>query len=113
MISHRTADDADAPIRDAGRSLHIEDQKIEWLNGGVAGQVRMPGDAEILAKGVSGSLTGCMAARSLNMVAQVLMARFLGAADFGLYAIGWTLVRLLEQVDTLGLDAGVIYFGAD
>ena len=44
------------------------------------------GDAEILAKWVSVSLTGGMAARSLNMVAQVLTARFLGAANFGLYA---------------------------
>ncbi len=83
------------------------------MNRGVAEQVRMPGDAEILGKGVSISLTGGMAARGLNMVAQVLMARFLGAADFGLYAIGWTLVRLLEQVNTLGLEAGVTYFGAD
>lgn len=41
------------------------------------------------------------------------MARFLGAADFGLYAIGWTLIRVLEALNTLGLGKGVIYFGAD
>ena len=64
----------------------IEDQEIEWLIRSVAGQIKMPGDAEILAKGVSVSLTGGMAAGSLNMVAQVLMAHFLDAADFGLYA---------------------------
>ena len=113
IISHRTAGNAGAPIRDAGSSLHIENQEIESRNCGVAEQVRMPGDAEILAKGVGVSLTGGMAARALNMVAQVLMARFLGAADFGLYAIGWTLIRLLEHVNTLGLQAGVIYLGAD
>jgi len=72
----------------------------------------MPGDTEILGKGVSVSLTGGMAARGLNMVAQVLMARFLGAATFGLYAIGWTLVRLLEPVTTLGLESGCTYFGS-
>lgn len=72
----------------------------------------MPGDAAILAKGASVSLTGGMTARGLNMVAQVLMARFLGTAAFGLYAIGWTLVRLLQEVATLGLEAGVTYFGA-
>ena len=36
----------------------------------------MPGDAEILAKGVSVGLIGGVAAGSLNMVAQVLMAAF-------------------------------------
>lgn len=71
------------------------------------------GDAEILAKGASVSLTGTMVARAFAMATQVLMARFLGAADFGLYAIGWTLIRILESVNTLGLATGVIYFGAD
>lgn len=111
--SRRAAYDADAPIQEAGSSLHIENQEIEWPNDGVTEQVRVPGDAEILAKGVSVSLTGSMAARALNMAAQVLIARFLGAANFGLYAIGWTLVRLLEQVNTLGLESGVVYFGAN
>ncbi len=46
----------------------------------------MPGDAEILAKGVSVGLIGGVAARSLNMVAHALTARLLGAANFGLYA---------------------------
>jgi O-antigen/teichoic acid export membrane protein len=112
IISHRTADDADAPIRDAGRNLCIEDQDIENLNDSVAEQARMPGDAEILGRGISVSLTGGMVARGLNIVAQILIARFLGAATFGLYAIGWTLVRLLEPVITLGLESGGTYFGA-
>jgi O-antigen/teichoic acid export membrane protein len=112
-MSHWAGDDADAPSWDAGRSLRFENQEIEWLNGGFAEQVRVPGDAEILGKGVSVSLTGGIAARGLNMVAQVLMARFLGTATFGLYAIGWTLVRLLEPVTTLALEAGGTYFGAD
>jgi len=111
--ARRTPYDADAPIQDAVSSLHIKNQEIEWPNSGVTEQVGIPRDAKILAKGVSVSLTGSMAARALNMVSQVLIARFLGAANFGLYAIGWTLVRLLEQVNTLGLEAGVVYFGAN
>lgn len=51
MTSHPTADGADAPFRDAERSFYVEDQQIAWLIRGFAGQVRMPGDAEILAKG--------------------------------------------------------------
>lgn len=109
----QTLRSADAPILDAGSSLHVEDRQIDWMNGGVADQVSVATDAEILAKGASVSLTGAMAARGLNMIAQVLMARFLGAASFGLYAIGWTLVRILEQINSLGLGAGVVYFGAD
>lgn len=71
------------------------------------------GDAGILAKGAGVSLTGTIAARAFAMATQVLMARFLGAANFGLYAIGWTLIRVLESISTLGLATGVIYFGAD
>lgn len=70
------------------------------------------GDARILAKGAGVSLTGGVAAQGLSMVSQILMARLLGAADFGLYSIGWTLVRLFPPLTTLGLDSGVIYFGA-
>lgn len=111
IVSRRTAE-TDAFVRDTRSSHHIEDQVIGRLNNGVAEQAKVRGDAEILAKGVTVSLTGSMAARALQIVAQVLMARVLGAANFGLYAIGWTLVRLLENVTTLGLQWGVIYFGA-
>jgi O-antigen/teichoic acid export membrane protein len=70
-------------------------------------------DVGIFAKGASVSLIGSIAARAFAMATQVLMARFLGASDFGLYAIGWTLIRVFESVNTLGLATGVIYFGAD
>ena len=71
------------------------------------------GDVRTLATGAGVNLGGQLVARALNMVSQVLMARFLGAASFGLYAIGWTLVRVLGAVGTLGFEAGVIYFGAN
>ena len=71
------------------------------------------GDTRTLVTGASVGLTGAMAARALNMVSQVLMARFLGATSFGLYAIGWTMVRVLGSLGSLGLEAGVIYFGAN
>lgn len=111
LISDRTADEADAfefrveddpDIRGIGRDVC-----------GVAEDVGTSGDAGILATGASVSLSGGMAARGLGMITQVLMARLLGAANFGLYAIGWTLIRVLETVNTLGLASGVIYFGAN
>lgn len=70
-------------------------------------------DVRTLATGASVSLTGEMMARGVNMLTQVFMARWLGAASFGLYAIGWTLLRLFGIVSTLGLEAGVTYFGTD
>ena len=99
---HRAPDDPDVNDLELGSII----ERI-----GEEGGTR--GDAEILAKGASVSLTGTMVARAFAMATQVLMARFLGAADFGLYAIGWTLIRILESVNTLGLATGVIYFGAD
>ncbi|MGH7984752.1 MAG: oligosaccharide flippase family protein [Candidatus Acidiferrales bacterium] len=71
-----------------------------------------PRDSRILAKGAGVSLTGGMVAQVLSIFFQVLIARLLGAAEFGLYAVGWTLVRLLPPVNTLGLESGVTYFGA-
>jgi O-antigen/teichoic acid export membrane protein len=71
------------------------------------------GDAHTLATGASVNLGGAVVARALNMANQILMARFLGAASFGLYAIGWTMIRVLGGIGTLGLEAGVIYFGAN
>jgi O-antigen/teichoic acid export membrane protein len=108
-----TAADSDAAERRMEGDLNIIDRDAERLLGGVADEFGTRGDAAILAKGASVTLTGVMAARALAMVTQILMARFLGAAGFGLYAIGWTLIRVLEAVNTLGLGTGVIYFGAE
>ncbi|HLK86223.1 MAG TPA: oligosaccharide flippase family protein [Candidatus Binataceae bacterium] len=81
------------------------------VNDGLDGR-NQAGDASVLALGASVGLTGALAARALNLVSQVLMARLLGATSFGLYAIGWTLVRILGSLGTLGHEAGIIYFGA-
>jgi O-antigen/teichoic acid export membrane protein len=78
----------------------------------VARQEKKPNDAMILGKGASVSLTGGLAVQVLGMAVQILMARLLGAAAFGLYSVGWTLLRLLSPVTTLGLEAGVTFFGA-
>jgi O-antigen/teichoic acid export membrane protein len=85
----------------------------ERTTGDLAYDTRGAGDLDTLATGAGIGLTGAIAARALNMISQVLMARLLGAAAFGLYAIGWTLVRILGSVGTLGHEAGIIYFGAN
>lgn len=111
-VSDCTAQKPDASDCRMEGLLDITDRGEGRLAAGAADELGARGDAEILAKGASVILTGLMAARVLAMVTQILMARFLGAAGFGLYAIGWTLMRVLEAVNTLGLGTAVIYFGA-
>ena len=101
------------PTRDGQQNVDVADQETEQLRKMIVQRGQESGDARTLAMGASVSLTGAMAARALNMVTQVLMARSLGAAQFGLYAIGWTLVRVLGTIGTLGLEAGIIYLGAN
>jgi O-antigen/teichoic acid export membrane protein len=65
-----------------------------------------------LAKGASIVLVGRITGRGLHVVTQVVLARLLGPASFGLYAIGWTILRMLGLISPLGLDKGVIRFGS-
>ena len=66
-------------------------------------------DAAWLAKGSAIVLTGGFIGQGLQFGCQVILARLLGPAEFGLYGIGWTLFRLVGPFATLGLNSGVIY----
>jgi O-antigen/teichoic acid export membrane protein len=66
-------------------------------------------DASWLARGSTVVLIGGCLGQALGFCSQILLARLLGPADFGLYGIGWTLFRLVGPFATLGLNAGVIY----
>lgn len=50
--------------------------------------------------------------RSLYILTQIFLARKLGPDGFGLYALGWTVIRMVGSISMLGLDFGVIRFGA-
>lgn len=69
-------------------------------------------DIEKLAKEGGLSLVGKIGGRFFNLMGEIALARFLGPAIFGLYAIGATLVRLIGVFSSLGLHNGVIWFGA-
>lgn len=58
--------------------------------------------------GVLGKVVG----RAVHTVSQVVLARSLGPASYGLYAIGWTLLRLGALLAPLGLDRAVVRFGS-
>jgi O-antigen/teichoic acid export membrane protein len=70
------------------------------------------GDIARLAKGAGISASGKMVGRGLNFLGQVILARILGPEAFGLYAIGWTILRIISIIGPLGLDSGVIRFGS-
>lgn len=67
-------------------------------------------DVRTLAKGASVSFIGKFAGRGFHVAGQVLIARLLGPGAFGLYALGWTILRLVGVIAPLGLDKGVIRF---
>jgi O-antigen/teichoic acid export membrane protein len=69
-------------------------------------------DVSTLAGGASVSLGGKILGRSLSFLGDIAAARILGPDSFGLYAIGWTVLRTLSLISPLGLDKGVIYFGS-
>ena len=55
---------------------------------------------------------GRFGGRALHMATQIVLARLLGPLQFGLYAIGWSVLRFLGIVPVLGLDFGAIYIGS-
>jgi O-antigen/teichoic acid export membrane protein len=67
------------------------------------------GDSEWLAKGSAITLGGGLAGRALSVAGQIVLARLLGPAAYGFYAIGWALLRVANLVAPLGLNSGVIH----
>ena len=67
-------------------------------------------DITKLATGISVSLVGRVAARGLAILGHIMLARLLGPRQFGLYAIGWTVLILSGAIVPFGLHNGVIHF---
>lgn len=65
-----------------------------------------------LSAGIRATLVGKFAGRGVQFAGQVVLARVLGPEGFGLYALGWTLLGILRMVAPLGLEHGVVRFGA-
>ncbi len=58
------------------------------------------------------SVGGRFIGRGLYILTQIFLARALGPDGFGLYALGWTAIRMIGSISMLGLDFGVIRFGS-
>ena len=68
-------------------------------------------DVSRLVRQASVSLGGSFAGRLLNCLTYAILARLLGPAALGLYAIGTALLQVLEVVARLGMSNGVIRLG--
>lgn len=65
-----------------------------------------------LAQGVIVNLSGKAFGRSAHVAGQMILARLVGPIDFGLYGIGWNIMRIAGILAVLGLDSGVIHFAS-
>jgi O-antigen/teichoic acid export membrane protein len=63
-----------------------------------------------LATGAKTGLLGAIGGRFLNVFGNILIARLLGPYIFGIYGIGWTLVRFFSLVVPLGMDRAVLRY---
>ena len=66
----------------------------------------------VLAKGALIFLAGRALGRLLALVFQAVLARLLLPYAFGLFALGWTVFRLVEAIGPLGLQSGVLRFAS-
>ena len=65
-----------------------------------------------LAKGAGITLGGSVMGRSLEASVHIAVARLLGPEGFGLYAIGWTMLRVFGSLAKVGLTSGVIRYAS-
>ncbi len=65
-----------------------------------------------LAKGAGIALVGRVLSRGLLLMGQAILARALGRADYGLFSIGWSVLQISLFASPIGLQHGVIQFGA-
>jgi len=68
--------------------------------------------ASTAAKGGATALLGSAIGRGIEALFQLVLARFLGMTQYGLFALGHTVYTLLTQFLLLGAENGVIRFGA-
>jgi len=66
----------------------------------------------VLAKGAGVALAGRILGRGLSVVVQAVLARGLGPIAYGLYGLGWTVLRMGASLSSFGLSHGVVRYGA-
>jgi O-antigen/teichoic acid export membrane protein len=67
-------------------------------------------DAATIALGGSIAFVGRICTMGLSYVLALILARGLGASDYGLYVVGFSLVNLIGSLALLGLNRGAVRF---
>jgi O-antigen/teichoic acid export membrane protein len=62
------------------------------------------------AAGAAVSVAGSVSGRFLRTLGQIIFARLLGPALYGLYTIGWVILQIAICICPMGLDKAVLYF---
>lgn len=65
-----------------------------------------------VVKGAGIAFVGQIVGRLLTVLLQILLTRVLGTAGYGLYALGKSVLGIAEPISTLGLQHGIVRFGA-
>jgi len=65
-----------------------------------------------IAKGGGIAFVGQTVGKFLTLLLQILLTRVLGPIGYGLYALGYSVLGILNMISMLGLHNGVIRFGA-
>ena len=61
-----------------------------------------------VAKGASIIFFGLVIGRILGMLYSILLARFLGPTDYGLFSIGFSLIAILATLSRFGLGGALV-----
>lgn len=71
------------------------------------------GDASRLASGALVGLVARISGRVVHLASQIFIARTLGPAEFGAFALAFTVLRMMGLVTPLGMPNAVLRFGAE
>ncbi|HKL88657.1 MAG TPA: flippase [Salinibacter sp.] len=68
--------------------------------------------SERILKGSSSVFSGSMVSKVIGFVLNLVLARGLGPTRYGIYSLGYTVLQFVKEISTLGLQNGVVRFGA-
>jgi len=69
--------------------------------------------ADRILKGGSSVFSGSLVAKAVGFALQVVLGRSFGKALYGVYSYGLSILRIVREIGTLGLQNGVVRFGAE
>ena len=76
----------------------------------MAGHLPAEGDRRALIAGVSLTLAGGALGGGLSILNEIFVARVMGAAGYGVYALAVVLARIGETLSLFGLGVGTLHF---